>query len=281
MVKPKVFIASSSESLSITRALSTELEHDYEVTPWSSGNFTLSSSTINDLVTRSATTDFAVFVFQPDDLIESRGKQEHVVRDNVLFELGLFIGSIGVKRCFIVKPRGEELKLPSDLLGVTLAEYDSQRSDENVDAAVVPACHRMRTAMKAQGSLNRVSLGLNDKAIVNPYEYELNEAAIKVLAVCLETHTKYPDGISANSVMWSVKEMEEQLITVQLIKLARMSLIERSLKIDNNDGNEFYAYVITDLGIDRLLENEAVLMKPKQQHKLQGAPLDFSDDIPF
>lgn len=281
MVKPKIFIASSSESLSITRALSTELEHDYEVTPWSSGNFTLSSSTINDLVTRSATTDFAVFVFQPDDLIESRGKQEHVVRDNVLFELGLFIGSIGVKRCFIVKPRGEELKLPSDLLGVTLAEYDSQRSDENVDAAVVPACHRMRTAMKTQGSLNRVSLGTNDKAIVNPYEYELNEAAIKVLAVCLETHTKYPDGISANSVMWSVNEMEEQLVTVQLIKLERMSLIERSLKIDNDEGNEFYAYVITDLGIDRLLENEAVLMKPKQQHKLQGAPLDFSDDIPF
>lgn len=281
MVKPKVFIASSSESLSIARAISSELEHDYEVTPWSSGNFILSSTTINDLVTRSATTDFAVFVFQPDDLIESRGKQEHVVRDNVLFELGLFIGAIGVKRCFIVKPRGEELKLPSDLLGITLAEYDSQRSDKNDDAAVVPACHKMRTAMKSQGSLNRISLGFNDKVIVNPYEYELNEAAIKVLAVCLETHTKYPDGISAHSVMWSLKEMEEQLVTVQLIKLERMSLVERSLQIDNNDGNEFYSYVITDVGIDRLLENEAVLLKSKPQHKLQGAPLDFSDDIPF
>ncbi|WP_434745916.1 TIR domain-containing protein [Candidatus Pantoea rara] len=43
---------------------------------------------MNELVTESSTTHFAVFVFQPDDLIESRGKQEHVVRDNVLFELG-------------------------------------------------------------------------------------------------------------------------------------------------------------------------------------------------
>jgi hypothetical protein len=281
MVKPKIFIASSSESLSVVRAISTDFEHDYEVTPWSSGNFRLSSTTISDLVMRSATTDFAVFVFQPDDLTESRGKQEHVVRDNVLFELGLFIGAIGVKRCFIVKPRDEELKLPSDLLGITLAEYDSQRSDDNFDAALFPACHKMRTAMKSQGTLNRISLGINEKVIVNPYEYQLNEAAIKVLAACLETHTKYPGGISSSSIIWSLKEMEEQIVTVQLIKLERMSLIERSLQIDNNNGDEFYAYAITDAGIDKLLENEAILSKPRLKHELQGAPIDFSDDIPF
>lgn len=281
MVKPKVFIASSSESLSITRAISSNFEHEYEVTPWSSGSFTLSSTTINDLVTKSATTDFAVFVFQPDDLTESRGKQEHVVRDNVLFELGLFIGAIGVKRCFIVKPRGEELKLPSDLLGITLAEYDSQRTDHNIDAALVPACHKMDTAMKQQGVLNRIALSLNEKVIVNPYDYDFNEVTIKVLAACLETHTKYPEGLASSSIVWSLKEFEERLITVQLVKLERMSLIERSLKIDNNNGDEYYAYTITDAGIDKLLESEETLLKQQVNNRIQTDSLGFSDDIPF
>lgn len=230
---------------------------------------------------KSATTDFAVFVFQPDDLTESRGKQEHVVRDNVLFELGLFIGAIGVKRCFIVKPRGEELKLPSDLLGITLAEYDSQRTDHNVDAALVPACHKMDTAMKQQGVLNRIALGLNEKVIVNPYDYDVNEVAIKVLAVCLETHTKYPEGLASFSIVQSLKEFDERLITVQLVKLERMSLIERSLKIDNNNGDEYYAYTITDAGIDKLLESEDMLLKQQAKNKVQTDSLDFSDDIPF
>lgn len=278
MFKPKVFIASSSESLSITRAISTNLEHEYEVTPWSSGTFSLSSTTINELVTKSSTADFAIFVFQPDDLTESRGKQEHVVRDNVLFELGLFIGAIGIKRCFIVKPRGEELKLPSDLLGLTLAEYDSQRSDNNVDAALVPACHKMDTAMKSQGGLNRVTLGMNDKVIVNPYCYGLNFEAIKVLAVCLETHTKYPDGLSSAFIARASKEIEERLVMIQLVKLERMSLIERSLQIYNNSGEEYYAYTITDAGIDKVLEHEASLIK-KESNK--DSTFDYPDDIPF
>lgn len=278
MFKPKVFIASSSESLSITRAISTNLEHEYEVTPWSSGTFSLSSTTINELVTKSSTADFAIFVFQPDDLTESRGKQEHVVRDNVLFELGLFIGAIGIKRCFIVKPRGEELKLPSDLLGLTLAEYDSQRSDNNVDAALVPACHKMDTAMKSQGGLNRVTLGMNDKVIVNPYCYGLNFEAIKVLAVCLETHTKYPDGLSSAFIARASKEIEERLVMIQLVKLERMSLIERSLQIYNNSGEEYYAYTITDAGIDKVLEHEASLINKESK---KDSTFDFSDDIPF
>lgn len=253
--------------MSTTRAISTNLEHEYEVTPWSSGSFSLSSTTINELVTKSSTTDFSVFVFQPDDLIESIGKQEHVVRDNVLFELGLFIGAIGVKRSFIVKPRGEELKLPSDLLGITLAEYDAQRSDKNIDAALVPACHKMDTAMKSQGRLNHITLTTNDKLIVNPYCYELNYVSIKVLAACLDTHTKYPDGMSSASIVWSLRDIEEQLVKIQLVKLERMSFIERSLKIDNNSGGEYYAYTITEAGIDKLLDQEAELITRKVKRK--------------
>lgn len=281
MTKPKIFIASSSESLSITKAISSNLDHDYEVTPWSSGSFTLSSTTISELVSKSSTTDFAIFVFQPDDLTESRGIKTPAVRDNVLFELGLFIGAIGVKRCFMVKPRGVELKLPSDLLGLTLADYDSERSDKNYDAALLSACYKIETAMKQQGCLNRASLPLNTKAIVNPYEYKLSLNALKVLSACLETHTRYPEGKTSYEISESVKDVGHFLIPVQLVKLERLSLIERTLQVDRNDGSEYYSYKITDAGIDKLLENEDFLMNPKGRKDSFPDVSDFSDDIPF
>jgi predicted nucleotide-binding protein len=46
--------------------------------------------------------DFAILVLTPDDLTQSRGKQQPSPRDNVVFELGLFIGALGRDRVFMV-----------------------------------------------------------------------------------------------------------------------------------------------------------------------------------
>lgn len=259
MSKPKVFIASSSESLPITRAIVSNLDYDYEITAWNGGTFTLSSTTIDDLVKKSSTTDFAIFVFQPDDLSTSRGSVDRVVRDNVLFELGLFIGAIGVSRCLIVKPRNVDLKLPSDLLGLTMADYDSERSDNNYESALTKACHQMDVAMKAQGGLDRKALLSTEKLIANPAEYKLGNAALKVLINCLETHTSSPDGKRFHMIAHELKELDEGVIRVQLIKLERMSLVEKAITVSNyNEDDIFYSYKITDAGIDCVLENETV-----------------------
>lgn len=259
MSKPKVFIASSSESLPITKAIVSNLDYDYEITAWNGGTFTLSSTTIDDLVKKSSTTDFAIFVFQPDDLSTSRGSVDRVVRDNVLFELGLFIGAIGVSRCLIVKPRDVDLKLPSDLLGLTMADYDSERSDKNFDSALTKACHQMDLAMKEHGSLDRTALSSTQKLIVNPAEYKLGIAAHKILINCLETHTNSPNGKTFFSISNELKTLDDGVIRVQLIKLERMSLIQKEIQVNGYNDNEFYyAYRITDAGIDCVLENEVV-----------------------
>lgn len=67
--------------------------------------------------------DFAALVFTADDLTVSRGKAANSPRDNVVFELGLLMGSLGRDRVFIVKPKKVDIKVPSDLLGVTCLEY--------------------------------------------------------------------------------------------------------------------------------------------------------------
>ncbi len=84
-----------------------------------------------------------------------RDKEHHAVRDNVLFELGVFIGHLGIDRSFIVTPRGtENFHLPSDLLGLTSLNYDPNRQDNNLQAALGPACNQLRTVFdKARTTL--------------------------------------------------------------------------------------------------------------------------------
>jgi hypothetical protein len=155
-MRPEVFVGSSSESLAIAEAAQLNLQADADVTVWTQGMFTLSQSTMDGLIQRASKSDFAVFVFGRDDVTRMRGRDYVTARDNVVFETGLFAGSLGMSRTFILRPRGgDELRLPSDLLGITTAAYDSDRPDGNLTAALGPACTQIRTAMRRLGPVFR------------------------------------------------------------------------------------------------------------------------------
>jgi predicted nucleotide-binding protein len=145
--QPRVFVASSSEGLHVAEAVVIKLEHDAKVKLWDNA-FDLSSMTITSLVARAQDTDFAVFIFHRDDKTTIRGSTYSVIRDNVLFELGLFIGALGVDRCFILVPKSSEgdFRLPTDLAGVTVSTYDDG-SDDMVDA-VAASCAKMKIALR-------------------------------------------------------------------------------------------------------------------------------------
>lgn len=109
----QVFIVSSVEALPIARAIQNAFAHDpFNVTVWTDGVFRASSFPITDLEVAVDQSDFAIAIVQPDDVATIRGKEVVTPRDNVIFELGLFIGRLGVRRSFLVEPRGEETKLP-------------------------------------------------------------------------------------------------------------------------------------------------------------------------
>lgn len=147
-MKPRVFVASSVEGLGVAYAVQECLEYDCEITVWPQGVFELSKTTIETLDRQASKFDAAVFVFSPDDEAIVRGAQKPVVRDNVIFELGLFIGRLGREKCFIVKPRAfNEANFPTDLLGVTTGTYEENRTDQNLVAAVGPCCNKIRRAL--------------------------------------------------------------------------------------------------------------------------------------
>ena len=148
-----MFVASSVESLPVADAINVNFDRQAEVTVWKHG-FQLSTDSIASLLFRARASDFAIFVFTPDDVTSIRRQEHSTVRDNVLFELGLFIGSLGKERCFIVKPRDADLHIPTDLLGLTPADYEATRSDGNLAAAVNAPCALITKQVEELGILS-------------------------------------------------------------------------------------------------------------------------------
>ena len=152
MSRPSLFVGSSSEGLEIARAAEFQLRDVAEITLWNEGFFGLGQSTLEALVNALERFDFAILVVTPDDLVVSRGEESARARDNVMLELGLFMGRLGRARTFVLSD-ATRVRLPSDLAGVTVASFDSDRGDGNLIAAVGPATTLMRKTIRDLGAL--------------------------------------------------------------------------------------------------------------------------------
>lgn len=159
MPKPRLFIGSSVEGLPVAYSAQEGLEHDMEVTVWSQSVFDPSRFAMDELQSEMDQSDFALFAFEPDDVTRIRGEEFRTARDNVILELGLFIGRLGRERTFILLPReSEPIHLPTDLLGITPLTYEPNRTDENLVAALGPACQRIRKVMSRLGEFQPSTL---------------------------------------------------------------------------------------------------------------------------
>jgi hypothetical protein len=163
MDKPSVFIGSSSEGLHFARASRSLLNSEAEVTMWNEDFFKLGNTFIETLVYELPRFDFAILILTPDDWITSRETKALSPRDNILFELGLFMGYLGRSRTFIMHQTNPKLKLPSDLSGVTTATYDWPRKDNSYTSAVGAACDNIRKIIHDLGvSDNKVIKHVNE-----------------------------------------------------------------------------------------------------------------------
>ncbi len=123
---PEIFIGSSTESLKVVRAVEKALEgNPITLRSWKSGVFGASEATIESLEKLIPRTDFAILILTADDGLQTRHRRYRAPRDNVIFELGLFIGAIGRPRTFMLVERRPKLRLPPDLSGVTYLSLDT------------------------------------------------------------------------------------------------------------------------------------------------------------
>jgi hypothetical protein len=102
---------------------------------------------IEALEAELAQSDFAILTLTADDQVCSRAHTSMAPRDNVLFELGLFMGHLGRERTYFVCDQKQGLKIPTDLLGVNPVTYESREGQE-LSEAVAGACSLIAARMR-------------------------------------------------------------------------------------------------------------------------------------
>lgn len=120
---PRIFIGSSSESQQVAHALKANLERNGNVVDVWDSIFRTTQNTLSQLLTKMGRYDFAVLIFRPDDIVESRNNRSGAVRDNVIFECGMALGILGQHRTFILRPENKDTKIMGDLDGIKILKY--------------------------------------------------------------------------------------------------------------------------------------------------------------
>jgi len=131
MRKKRIFIGSSSEELKLAEAAKKILEPEFEVTIWNdtvweTSVFKINNNFLQDLLKASLQFDFGILLGTTDDKVTVRNKEVLQSRDNILFELGLFMGRLGISKCaFVVE---KELNILSDIKGISLSRFSKKDS---------------------------------------------------------------------------------------------------------------------------------------------------------
>lgn len=120
-MKARIFIGSSTEGLAIAQKVKDFFSTDFECYLWNDGLFKYTENYLETLLKEANLFDYGILVFTKDDFTKSREKQFDSPRDNVVFEFGLFLGRLGRDNAFILQE--EKVKLPSDLFGITHADF--------------------------------------------------------------------------------------------------------------------------------------------------------------
>lgn len=134
--RQRIFAISSAEALPVAMTGVAQFKHEdnFEYLPWPAEVFRTSSYPMDDLEAELSRADFAVAIAQDDDMSTSRSTRTRVPRDNVIFELGLFMGRLGRKRTVLMVPKGTDVKLPSDLKGLSVVHYSKEILESPADA---------------------------------------------------------------------------------------------------------------------------------------------------
>ena len=155
-ILPRIFLGSSTQQEKLLQALTRGLSDIAHVEPWTT-SFTPGTSALERLVELTREVDFAAFVFAQDDWTTNSpsapsqpGSGQASPRDNVVFEAGLFGGTLGMRRTFILHAHGA--KLPTDLLGLTCVRYDAALTPSELKTIN----QKIRTAIENEGRVTRV-----------------------------------------------------------------------------------------------------------------------------
>ena len=215
MDKPRIFLSSSGKQEQLLQALTGGLEDVAHVVPWTT-SFNPGTTTLERLLEIAHEVDFGVFAFAEDDWTSDRvpaspstGSGQASPRDNVVFEAGLFGGSLGMRRVFILHAHGA--KLPTDLLGFTSIRY----GDSTNSAEMTTILEKLRKAIEDESLVARIEglwwqFSLTERSVREPSAVScLRIVRNRDGALELTGHSWQEDGsLSARYLSEAVKELK-------------------------------------------------------------------------
>lgn len=150
--EPKVFVSSSMSGLPVGRSFQLALEEQRDVRTifWRQA-FGPSVSNLENLEKIFASVDFAIFLFTPDDFRVKDGTSQTVPRDNIIFEVGMSVGRLGIARTFMLAPHDFAVSIPTDLAGLSLVTYSQNDVLSELEQAMGVAATKIRLAMQKIG----------------------------------------------------------------------------------------------------------------------------------
>lgn len=123
-MKRKLFIGSSTEGLNIAKHVKAFFEDAYDCHIWNEDVFSLNKNTLDSLLKAAYLYDYAIMVWTSDDIALIRDNLKETARDNVLFEHGLFLGSMGTGKAYVLCESG--VNILTDLMGITVSFFDTE-----------------------------------------------------------------------------------------------------------------------------------------------------------
>lgn len=215
-MKRKLFIGSSSEGKKIAENLKTKIESEngdwIECDIWDEGKvFELNTSALDALVKASRKYDYGILVATKDDLLKSRGTNHQVPRDNVMFEMGMFLGSLGLTRAFLLVEKNS--KLPTDYNGITVPYYDNdivgslEKAIQGIQSAI---CNSKKTFNLKPVPSAALALGYFESLIQNVAMKRLEQGKDFKLIILL------PENISDIRTTISIHKLQNPSIEISV-----------------------------------------------------------------
>ena len=147
----RIFIASSSEQRRTARRIERTLrEPNWSVEIWDKA-FKFSKTYIESFEGVLDEADFAVVVLTGDDAALVRRTDAVLPRDNVIFELGAFVGRMGRERSFFFVDARSGTRIASDLSGVNDVKFYPESVANSADRpGLRAACERLKLQIREQ-----------------------------------------------------------------------------------------------------------------------------------
>lgn len=177
-LRPTVFLSSSEEGAGLARAVRSLLERDCRVLFWIDSLVELDAEKRESLVEAVEQADLAILFLVGDEL-ELRKSNSRTFRDQVILELGVFMGLLGWDRTLLLCRDDRDVDLPFP--GINVARYAAARGERGLHAAVESAYRSIRKAFEdlevrsGRAPLSHRDLLASEEAELPPKSSEIDQ----------------------------------------------------------------------------------------------------------